>query len=187
MKRFLSIVAMFVIFWMTNTSAMAEECSLANEFRIIKDESQWAILFRGKTVSVIQKKELSDIFGGKSPDTTCDHQQITPEAFAFKVGWQHDLFLAYGIKRNASKEVVGLQKVTYFPHDAEIDLKGIPNNQFTIKFGNKRDLNLRVCWNPKGDQSWWHSRPPRGAGDPPPGCDSQVKWAEWSVTDIPIN
>jgi len=168
-----------------STSAMADpvhkSCSLSSNFKLQKlynsnDPSNgvsWSIIYKGKIVYAVSTAELREIFGGKAPQTDCSDIYIGNRFFAFRLGWERDLLLAFGYQLKNGR-LVNFQKMHFYPHDFAMNMQA-SGNELTVVFGRDKDLLARFCWNPNSKGQWWHNEHPRhGLG---PCVDSSWPYA----------
>jgi len=144
--------------------------ALTSDFSLLKrrdnadprSTTSWQVFYRDRLVYEINQKELDDIYGGYSaahggpPPIDCGNIAIGIAFFAFRMGWQNDLVLAFGIERGESG-VRGVKILRYYAHDEPIALSTFLStsyNDLLVVHGLNR---ARFCWNPKGDDHWWHN------------------------------
>lgn len=144
----------------------------AQGFSIEKTPDAFNVLYRGALVySLAGHKLREEVFGGKSPYIECEQGLSSNEMFTMVLGWKRDLLMAFGIIRQNGR-VVGVQKVEWFPHDSAFSPISLqPNNEYFVRFGRLRDLNVRICWNAKGDNRWTFS-PQHRVSSPQP-CSTE--------------
>jgi|SRR6185437_263567 hypothetical protein len=144
-------------------------CNLVPGFSLLKlrdnpqpsSTSSWQVLRGGVLAYEINRQELNGIYGGYStghggnPPIDCSDIVVGTDFFAFRLGWQRDLLMAFGVERGSSG-LRGLRILRYFAHDYTMALS-TSNNELLAVYGWKHDLQARFCWNPENDNRWWHN------------------------------
>jgi hypothetical protein len=172
LKLTMAMMAVAVIVSMIGTNgakAAQTTCGLGSEFSLLKNRdndqasstSSWQVLYRGVLVYEISGNELNAIYGGYSsghggaPPIDCGNIVVGADFFAFRMGWQSDLLMAFGIEKG-SDVPHGVRILRYYPHDYGMALS-TSNNELLAVYGWKHDLQARFCWNPQNDGHWWHN------------------------------
>jgi hypothetical protein len=143
-------------------------CNLTQGFSLLKlrenaqpgSTTSWQVLYRGRLAYDINRQELGGIYGGYpdhggNPPIDCSGIVVGEDFFAFQMGWQGDLLMAFGIEKGSSGPQ-GLRILRYFPHDYGFALSASQNELLAV-YGWKHDLNARLCWSPRNDNHWWHN------------------------------
>ena len=136
-RKALAMVAFLVAaMFLDISAAMADytTCNLTSEFSLAKSRNNdqpssttsWQLFYRNQLVYEINK-ELDDIYGGYlnghggSPPIDCSNIAVGRDFFAFRMGWQNDLLMAFGIERG-ELGVRGVKILRYYAHDDPIAL-----------------------------------------------------------------
>lgn len=156
-------------------------CPLGGQFAVLKTSQQWDITYRGRRVTSLSHAELRDIYGGDSIPYSCstDDDIAEQDYFGFRMGWKRDLFLGYGIVRNAQGQPTHLRRLHYFAHDSQMRISERTRNSLLINYGRNGDLYARFCFNPTTapDNTWWHNATHRGNGNRGPCVANTWPWS----------
>ena len=201
MKKTLLIMAVAVISFSANAYAQQRQitCPLSPGFEVIKSQdvgnqrkgNSWTIAYNGRAVYVMSENELNDIFGGflsghgGTPNFDCQAIFVGKQAFGFVMGWARDLLIGFG-PMIGNGTLSGVKILRYYAHDGTMKVSVVEGTQFLVNYGRLSDLYVRLCWNPNGDENWWHASDNRQGSGP---C-TQNNWP-WSygstVTTVPFH
>jgi hypothetical protein len=191
-KSAAAAAALFASLGFSEAKADQTTCNLIPGFTLLKNRdnaqpsstSSWQILKRGTLAYELNRQLLNDLFGGYSsghggnPPIDCSDIVVGEDFFAFRVGWQRDLIWAAGVERGPSGGVRGLRILQYYAHDYAMALS-TSGNELRAVYGREHDLNARFCWNPHGDNRWYHNADHRAGMGP---CVSNVWPWEYPTT-----
>ncbi len=183
---------------MTN---LQTRCALTPGFDLLRNRdasdaskgTSWQITYEGRMVYNMTEAELNGIYGGYTsdsghggiPPTDCSGIIIGTDSFGLVMGWEHDLFMAFGIERRTGG-IKGLKILRYYAHDGAMTVT-VDHNEFVLSYGRLNDLRARFCWNPNGDGLWWHNQDHRAGAGPCVSSSWPWEYPISSVTDVPFN
>jgi len=139
----------------SKSSAIRSVCNVGQQFEIVKSREVYYVSFRGTLVWQISGYDLQHgIFGGKPVPVGCSNIFSTSEMFGITVGWKRDMLLAFGIVRG-NAGISGIQVLHWYPRDGVFNpLQVHTPNQLFVRYGRKRDLHTRICWNSTRKNEW---------------------------------
>lgn len=153
--RLLNLMALLSVAVFANSvsSASAQEvCPQADpDFSVVKYLDKFDVFFKNTQVYRIETNELNDLFGGKQPTISCEHDIKSRNVIGIVVGWKFDLLIAFGILRDIDGRAIRLNKLSWSPHSGSFDPIAVDGDEILAYYGNSW---TRICWNLRGSQTW---------------------------------
>lgn len=174
-RLFFAVLGFFALVGIAE--AAQTTCGLSPGFALLKEYDamntgkgySWTIIYRGRTVYVFDADELHDIFGGSEAaiPSGCGNILVNADNFAFRVGRENDLLVAFGIEPGGPSGLLAVTMLKFYPHDFPFVEFRSEDGNVLVRWGREQDEFARFCWNPKGDFLWWHNGDHRAGGYPP--------------------
>ena len=145
-----AIFALCIAAWSGASQANGCECSTnaGVTIKIVGPEMRQFEMYDNNGVLVFSEhKAALDAMGGRG-SINCGEIYSSNDVVVVRFGHQDDLAYFYGLKRGTNGEIVGVTRNAYLPRDHEASVSVLSRNEFGVLFGRKRDLRMRMCFNP---------------------------------------